>query len=66
MASTLGSALRVRRRALGLTQTEVARRVGVSQGLIAQLEGGRFRNPSLAVLRRLAEALSTTVGDLVS
>jgi len=65
MARSLASTLRIQRHALGLTQLDVARRARVSQGLVALLEGGRFRNPSLAVLRRLAKALRATVGELV-
>ncbi len=42
----------------GITQEELARRVGTSQPNIARLESGR-RPPSLALLQRVAEALDT-------
>lgn len=42
----------------GLTQTEVARRIGTTQSAIARLEGGGT-SPSLATLRRYAEATGT-------
>ncbi len=42
----------------GLTQTELARRVGTTQSAIARLEGGSV-SPSLATLRRYAEATGT-------
>lgn len=42
----------------GLTQTELARRSGISQADISRLENGT-RNPSLALLKRLANAMNT-------
>ena len=47
------------RKAAGLTQTEVAQRMGVSQPVLARVEsslGNRKHSPSLATLRRYAEA----------
>ena len=51
------------RAAAGLTQAELARRLGTTQSAIARLEGGRAP-PSLAALRRYAEATGArlTVG----
>lgn len=43
---------------LGMSQSELARRVGVSQGTIAQLISGR--NRSSAYLHKIARALGTT------
>jgi transcriptional regulator with XRE-family HTH domain len=40
----------------GMTQEELARKVGTRQPNIARLESGR-RTPSLGLLRRVAEAL---------
>lgn len=39
----------------GLTQAEVAERMGTQQAAVARLEGGRVR-PSLTTLRRYAQA----------
>src|SRR5580704_15579909 len=44
----------VRNRA-GLTQDELARKMGTTQPVVARLESGRFR-PSMRTLERLAEA----------
>ena len=44
----------------GLTQTELADRIGTTQSAIARLEGGGV-SPSLATLRRYAEATGTTL-----
>jgi ribosome-binding protein aMBF1 (putative translation factor) len=44
----------VRKRA-GLTQEELARKMGTTQPVVARLEGGQWR-PSMRTLQRLAEA----------
>jgi len=43
----------------GLTQTQLARRVGVSQPFIAKLESGEVHNFSLETLVKLAMALDS-------
>jgi transcriptional regulator with XRE-family HTH domain len=48
-----------------LTQAQLAERAQVSQAYVAYLERGAKRNPSLAVIRRLAKALGTTSGVVV-
>jgi DNA-binding XRE family transcriptional regulator len=46
------------RAAAGLTQAEVARRMGTTQSAVARLESGRGNNaPTLATLRKYARAL---------
>lgn len=46
------------RSAVGLTQEDVARRMGTTQSAIARLESGRGRNaPTLATLQKYARAL---------
>ena len=44
----------------GITQAELARRVGTKQSAIARLESGRY-NPTIAVLRKVAKALNADV-----
>ena len=44
----------------GLTQMELSRKSGISQADISRLENGT-RNPSLALLKRLADAMNTTL-----
>jgi DNA-binding XRE family transcriptional regulator len=48
----------------GLTQATLARRAGLSRAYLAQIEAGA-REPSLAVLRRLAAALELLADDLL-
>lgn len=60
----LSSNLRDRRRAMGLTQREVARRAGLDRSYVSQVEQGS-RDVGVSTLVRLAEALETTVGELL-
>jgi transcriptional regulator with XRE-family HTH domain len=54
-----------------MTQEQLAERASrggpprVTRSYIALLETGRAKNPSLAILRKLAKALNIDVGDLV-
>ena len=58
--------LRWARQDVGLTQAELARRVGVSQQQVAKLERPGA-NPSIATLRRVADALGLRLElDLVA
>lgn len=62
---TLGSILRRLRVASGLTQEQLASEAGISTSHLAHVEAGR-REPSLRVLRRLAEALHVWPGLLLA
>jgi transcriptional regulator with XRE-family HTH domain len=53
---TLGDVLKQRRDLLGLTQRELAAKLGVKASHVAYLENGR-RRPSLSLLRRLADVM---------
>jgi len=50
----------------GVSQRDLAQKAKVTPGYIAQLEMGLRKNPSLAVLRRLAKALGVPVTRLLS
>ena len=54
LAQQLGTALRVRRAELRLTQTELGARVGISQRHVSVLEGGRASSASLEIWVRAA------------
>ncbi|XVH31513.1 CBS domain-containing protein [Haloferacaceae archaeon DSL9] len=55
--------LRERRTSLGLTQSVLAESAGVSQPLIARIEGGDV-DPRLSTLRRIVNALDEAEGDV--
>ena len=57
--------IKQRRTDLGLSQRALAKRVGVSDAYITQLETRERINPSLHVLKSLAKALKVTVAELV-
>jgi transcriptional regulator with XRE-family HTH domain len=59
----LGSAIRVRRLALGVTQQDLAIRCGISFQQIQKYENGSNRI-AFSRVAQIAEALETTVGDL--
>ncbi|GAA3387385.1 XRE family transcriptional regulator [Streptomyces roseoviridis] len=61
----VGAAVRRRRRALGLTLAEVARRSGLSSPFLSQIENDRAR-PGLRSLQRIADALGTTAVRLLA
>ena len=65
MARSFAVVLRSLRQQHGWSQAELARRAGVTDAYVAQLETGTRRNPSLEVLQRLAKALKVPVTDLL-
>ncbi len=61
----LRTVLKTLREARGIKQEDLAKRAGVTQGYIAQLESGLKTNPSLDLLKRLAKALKVPVTALL-
>ena len=65
MSGDVGKRLRTARRAAGLTQKQLADRLGVESITVSRWERG-VTSPSLPRLRRIAEITQTTVGELVN
>ena len=61
----LSTLIRRLREAQRLTQEELAKKAGVTQGYIAQLERGLRKNPSLPALKKLAKALGVPMTELL-
>jgi len=60
----LGDKIRQLRDELGLTQGQLAGGSSVSQGYLSQLENGEVKNPSAAVLLRVAQAMRIDPDEL--
>lgn len=61
----IGEVIKAARKKAGLTQKQLAERMGVNPSLISQYEKG-FRNPKLETLERIASALEVPLEDLLS
>jgi transcriptional regulator with XRE-family HTH domain len=61
----MGNFVRERRRELGLTQEQLARRVGYVQERISVLERGKYGMPSLPALALLADALEVPLAEML-
>lgn len=57
--------IRERRKTLGLSQEELARRCGVSRQTVNAIENNKY-DPTLALAFHLARELETTVDELFS
>jgi transcriptional regulator with XRE-family HTH domain len=62
---SLGKRVRQRREDKGIAAAELARRAEISKGYLSEIESGQAPRPSGAVLMRLADALGTTIADLL-
>jgi transcriptional regulator with XRE-family HTH domain len=60
----LGDKIRQLREENGLTQGQLAASSSVSQGYLSQLENGEVKNPSAAVLLRVAQAVHVDSDEL--
>ena len=61
----LGDVIRANREQRGWSQSELARRSGLTQGHINQIEAGKRLNPSVEVLQRVAQAFGVGVDSLL-
>jgi transcriptional regulator with XRE-family HTH domain len=65
LTARLSTNISTRRRALGLTQAQLAERLGVDTETLSRFERGKHL-PSVTTLERLALLLLTTVGELLA
>ena len=61
---SIGENIRVRRRALGMSQVELARRLGLTQANVSRMESSP-RGPAADLLPSVARAVSCDVRDLL-
>lgn len=62
---SLGQRLKTLREQRQLSQVELARKAHLTQPALSRIEVGGVKQPRLAVLQRLAEALEVSVGYLL-
>lgn len=60
----MGKRIKIARITLGMKQKELAEKVGISVFYMAALENGRAKNPSIELMKKLAEILGSTPQDL--
>jgi transcriptional regulator with XRE-family HTH domain len=60
----VGEKLKAARKAAGLTQVELADKVGVTQRDVSRWETGR-REPGVLTVKKMAQALGCSMDDLV-
>ena len=53
------------REKLGLSQEKLARLADVSNNTIINIEAGKQDNPTIDTLKKVAEALNVSVGELI-
>jgi transcriptional regulator with XRE-family HTH domain len=63
LGGIIGWRVRTRSREIGITSSELAKRVGLSRAMISKIENAQV-SPSLATVSRLAEALDIPVTSL--
>ena len=61
----LAGRLRQRRLDKGWTPTQLARETGIARAYLYRIESGAAPRPSAEILQKLAQALDTTVADLL-
>jgi transcriptional regulator with XRE-family HTH domain len=63
-APLLGNLLKDKRKAAGLSQSELATEIGLSRPYVSRLERGEYANPSPQALARIANRLNISLADL--
>ncbi|MFP4473853.1 MAG: helix-turn-helix domain-containing protein [Candidatus Omnitrophota bacterium] len=65
LCAQIGDKLRTRRKQLGLTQRQLAEKLGVSQQVVSHVENGKD-NISVLTLKRFADALNSRVSIAIN
>lgn len=64
MIDQMGKRIKMRRESLGFQMKDLSTEIGVTPSLISQIESGKAY-PSIVTLKKVADALRTTVGELI-
>ena len=65
MTSAVGAHIRQARLRYGMSQAELARRIGISKTAMNDLEQGKTRDPHLSYIVAIAEELHLSIDDLI-
>jgi len=65
MAETLGSRIRQARDHYGMSQAELARRIGISATALNQIESGKTSDPGVTRIVKIAETLGVSADLLL-
>lgn len=63
--SLVGEKIKQRRLEANISVAELSRNVDISRGYLHSIENGETQNPSADVLFKIAQALDTTIADLL-
>lgn len=66
MAESLGEHIKAIRTNLGWSEAQLARKAGVSQSVINDIEAGRNNNPRIKTLWKLGHAMGVPLSDLLN
>lgn len=58
------NSLQIVRKNKGLSQIDLAKKIGVKSNTICQYESGK-RNPNIHILKKIAKALDCKIDDLI-
>jgi transcriptional regulator with XRE-family HTH domain len=64
-ASTISQTMKRLREQRGLSQLALAKKSGVAQGYISDIEAGRKHNPGIETLQKIAKVLKVTIKELL-
>lgn len=64
MIEQMGTRIRKKRESIGIQIKILSEQIGVTSSLISQIENGKAF-PSIVTLKKVADALNTTVGELI-
>jgi transcriptional regulator with XRE-family HTH domain len=66
MAHTIGQRIREARKAYGMTQVTLARRIGISKQALYQIENGKTPDPGVLKIMAIAKVLGVSMNDLTN
>ena len=64
--SHIGAKIRAERVARGVTLPTLAAQAGISKGLLSTIETNELSNPSIGTLTKIADALDTSVANIIT